>query len=386
MNNSGVVGLLLLAGITVIGVANALFTVGEREQALVFQFGEFIREEREAGLKVKLPFVQDVVKLDKWILDLDIPDIEATSRDQRRLVVDAFVRYKISEPRSFFRAFRTEATAANRLRSITDSSLRSVVGQQCFLVIIRGEDVNFEQQEETPELIEAAESALESAEQEEQGVRECRADAISRRARGREPVTRAELMRRVLDEINRQASAGQFGLEIIDFRIRRADLPEQNSQAIFSRMEQERRQEAALVRARGERARVEVQSAADRQARITEAEGSRDASIIRAQGDGCSNLIYATAYGADSDHADFFAFYDAMRVYEETFRNEDTSFVMSPNNEFFSFFGAPQGRGDTFGGGSSRTQGPALSEPVDISTLGGPCAAFTDVLTGGASE
>ncbi len=265
---------------------SSVFSVHQTQQALVLQFGDPRRVVTEAGLHFKLPFVQNVITIDKRILDLDTPAEELIASDQKRLVVDAFTRYRIIDPLQFYKALRDERRARSRLAALVSSSMRSVLGEEEFQTVVRDK--------------------------------------------------RDTLMLRIRDLVNRQAS--DFGIEIVDVRIRRADLPEANSQAIYRRMQTEREQEAAEFRARGQEVSRAIHAEADKQVTVLLAEATRDSEIIRGQGDGCRNRVFAAAFGQDPD---FFAFYRSMQAYERALKDGSTTMVLSPDSSFFQFFKDP---------------------------------------------
>ena len=277
-----------LALVAVIGVlaSASLFTVHQTQQALVLQFGDPRRVIMDAGLHFKMPFVQNVIFVDKRILDLDTPAEELIASDQKRLVVDAFTRYRITDPLQFYKALRDERRAQSRLSTIVSSSMRSVLGEEKFETVVRDQ--------------------------------------------------RSDLMERISALVNTQAA--DFGIEIIDVRIRRADLPEANSQAIYRRMQTEREQEAAEFRARGQEVGRAIRAQADKQVTVLIAEATRDSEVIRGQGDGCRNRVFAKVFGQDPD---FFAFYRSMQAYETALEDEGTTMVLSPDSAFFQFLKNP---------------------------------------------
>jgi membrane protease subunit HflC len=282
---SGVIGLIIVAIIGVVASAS-LFTVNQTQQALVLQFGDPRAVVTEPGLHAKVPFVQNVIFLDKRILALDTPTEELIAADQKRLVVDAFTRYRIIDPLKFFTSLQNEARAESRLAAVVSSSMRSVLGAEEFQAVVRDK--------------------------------------------------RDELMKRIRDSVNQQSF--DFGIEIVDVRIRRADLPEANSQAIYRRMQTEREQEAAEFRARGQEVSRSIRAEADKRVTVLLAEATRDAEVIRGQGDACRNRVFATVYGEDPD---FFAFYRSMKAYEKALEDNQTTMVLSPDSAFFQFLKDP---------------------------------------------
>lgn len=283
-----IVVILLAAG--AFAAYSAAFVVSQTEQALVLQFGKPLRVIKQPGLYFKYPLVQTVTIYDKRILALDMRPQEVIAADQKRLVVDAFARFRITDPLLFYQAVTNEEVARSRLSSSMDASLRRVIGAANFEAIVRDD--------------------------------------------------RSAMMERIADDVNAQAK--NFGIDIVDVRLKRVDLPQANSEAIYSRMQTERQQEAAEIRARGREAGQRIRSEADRKATIIKAEAERDAQILRGEGDAERNKIYANAYGQDED---FFAFYRSMQAYEKGIKSEDTRMVLSPNSPFFSYFSGPYAPG-----------------------------------------
>ena len=279
--------LTMIAGIG--GVAllflllNALFTVHQTQQALVLQFGNPVRILQEPGLHLKVPFVQQVDYFEKRVLDFDAPSVELVLGDQKRLVVDAFARYRITDPLRFRQSVGTELAFRGRLEPIVFSSLRSVLGEAPLFSILSQD--------------------------------------------------RNHLMERIKSEANK-ALAG-FGVELVDVRIKRADLPPENSQAVFQRMQTERQREAKELRAQGAEVGQRIRARADRERRVLIAEAEREAAIARGQGDAEAIRIFAEAYGQNPD---FFDFYRSLQAYRDALGDGSTSFVLSPDSEFFRFF------------------------------------------------
>jgi membrane protease subunit HflC len=262
---------------------NSLFTVDERQRAIVLQFGQVRGEPiAEPGLYLKAPFIQNVVYFEDRILPLETANLEVTPLDDRRLVVDAFARWRIVDTVRFRQAVFDEAAAIPRLERILNASLRQVLGSVVSETLLSDE--------------------------------------------------RAGLMARIRDDARRNAR--ELGVEIVDVRIRRADLPEQNLQATFQRMQAEREREAADERARGAEAAQRVRASADRQAVELVSEARREAEIIRGEADAQRNAVFAEAFGRDPE---FFAFYRSMRAYEGALRGGNSSMVISPNSQFFNY-------------------------------------------------
>jgi len=262
----------------------SLFVVKEINQAIVLQFGDPKKIISTPGLQVKIPFIQNVVFLDRRILSLDPAPEEVIASDQKRLIVDAFARFKIIDPLKFYISVGNERVARSRLATIINSRLRSVLGTQSLATLL-SED-------------------------------------------------RTKQMAIIQEGVN--AEAGKFGIEIIDVRIKRADLPQANSEAIYRRMQTEREREAKEFRARGAEMAVTITSTADKEVTVILANAKKQSEIMKGEGDGLRNKIFADAFGKDPK---FFAFYRAMQAYETALIGGDTSLILSPDNEFFKFFG-----------------------------------------------
>jgi membrane protease subunit HflC len=280
-------GILIVAGILAM---SALFIVSQTEQALVLQFGKPIRVIVDPGLRIKQPFIQNVIIYDKRLLDFEPPPEEVIASDQKRLIVDTYARYRITDPLLFYQAVASEAIARARLANFVSSSLRQVIGSVTL-------------------------SALLSPQ-------------------------RAAIMRRIRDEVAGQAK--ELGIDVVDVRIRRADLPPQNSEAIYARMRSERQQQAALYRGQGTQAAKTVRANADRERTVILADAQRNAQKVRGEGDAKAIQIYADAYGQDPK---FFAFYRSLQAYRDALNGNTTSFVLNPSNSFFRFFENPDGSG-----------------------------------------
>lgn len=288
MNRSifgGVAAFLVVAAV-IIGYS-ALYTVSQTEQVIVLRFGQPVDTVTTPGLHAKLPFIESVTRIDKRILDLDLPEREATANDQKRLVVDAFSRYRIVNPLRFRQAVGTIEQANARLSNVLTDALLEAIRASTFQQIVRDR--------------------------------------------------RDQIMARIRDQANREAD--RFGIEIVDVRIRRADLPEQNSKAVFERMQSERGQEAAEIRARGAEQAQGITARADRDAQVIEAEANRDAQVMRGQGDADKTRILAEAYAANPE---FFAFSRSMEAYEKSLKTGGR-LVLSPSSPFFRFFEQPEG-------------------------------------------
>jgi membrane protease subunit HflC len=279
-----------VAVVAVIVLSASVYTVDQTEQAVVFQLGQAVRAEREAGLKFKLPFVQNVAYYDNRVLNVDPPSEQVSLLDQRRLDVDAFTRYRIVDPLNFFRTMGDEANMSANLSRITNSALRDVLGTVT------------------------------------------QADLLSKE--------RGEIMERIRDSV---ADATQrYGIEVLDVRIVRTDVPESTVQSVYNRMRSEREREAAEARAQGEELSQQIRSRADRDRTVLLAEAERDAQILRGQGDAEATEILSAAFDADPQ---FYAFYRSLEAYRESMAGKDTTFVLAPRGEFFRFFADPAGNG-----------------------------------------
>jgi len=279
-------GKFLLPVIIVIGltVYLSLFTVKEINQAIVLQFGDPKKVLAEPGLQVKIPFIQNVVFLDRRILSLDPQPEEVIASDQKRLIVDAYARFRIVDPLKFYISVGDERVARSRLATIINSRLRSVLGKQSLATLL-SED-------------------------------------------------RTKQMAIIQEGVNTEAE--KFGITIIDVRIKRADLPQANSEAIYKRMQTEREREAKEFRAKGAEMAVTITSTADKEVTVLLANAKKQSEIMKGEGDGQRNKIFANAFGKDPE---FFSFYRAMQAYEKALIGGDTSLILSPDSDFFKFFG-----------------------------------------------
>jgi len=276
--------LLPIAVVAGFAVYLSLFVVKEINQAIVLQFGDPKKVIVEPGLQVKIPFIQNVVFLDRRILNLDAPPEEVIASDQKRLIVDAYARFKIVDPLKFYISVGDERVARSRLSTIINSRIRSVLGKQSLATLL-SED-------------------------------------------------RTKQMTIIQEGVN--AEAENFGIKIIDVRIKRADLPQANSEAIFKRMQTEREREAKEFRAKGAEMAVTITSTADKEVTVILANAKKQSEIMKGEGDGQRNKIFANAFGRDPA---FFAFYRAMQAYEKALIGGDTSLILSPDSDFFKFFG-----------------------------------------------
>jgi membrane protease subunit HflC len=282
----GIAAAIVLVALIVL--YSATFTVYQTRQALVVRLGDPIRVVTEPGLNFKIPLLDSVIYIDNRILDLENPAQEVIASDQKRLVVDAFARYRINNALKFYQTVGLIEGANSRLSTLLNSALRRVLGEATLTHVVRDE--------------------------------------------------RAVLMARVRDQLENEAQG--FGISVIDVRIRRADLPEQNSQAVYQRMQTERQREAAEFRAQGSQRAQETRAKADRDVTVLTAEATSRGEQIRGEGDGERNRIFADAFGRDQD---FFNFYRSMQAYEAGLRSNDTRLLLRPDSEFFRYFGDPNG-------------------------------------------
>jgi membrane protease subunit HflC len=301
-NLFGGLGLVILAIIAFVAYL-AVFVVDQTEQALVLRFGDPVRvinapppadaaagstPNSAPGLYSKLPLIDNVVYFDKRILDLDSPPLEIIASDQKRLVVDAFGRYRIINPLLFYQSVGTVEGAESRMSSFLNSAVRRVLGEATFTQLVRDE--------------------------------------------------RADLMARITEQVDRESRA--LGVQMVDVKIRRADLPAENSAAIYQRMQTERQRQATEIRAQGEEASRRIRAGADRSVTVLVAEANGESERLRGDGDAEVNRIFADAFGKDPD---FFAFYRAMLAYQQGLKPGDTRMVLSPDSDFFRYFNNPAG-------------------------------------------
>jgi membrane protease subunit HflC len=279
------ISLIIIGLIAFVGYLS-IFTVFEIKNAIVLQFGDPKRVIMEPGLNFKVPFVQNVVFIDNRILDIDAPPAEVIASDQKRLIVDAYVKFKIIDVLDFYKTLGNENVARSRISAIVNSRIRSVLGERPLAAVL-SED-------------------------------------------------RANLMKEITALV--ETEVNDFGISIVDVRIKRADLPEANSEAIFRRMQTEREREAKEFRAQGAEIAQRIRSTADKDVTIIKSQAEKKANIIRGEGDGEANRVFAEAFDTDPE---FFAFYRAMQAYAEGLQNSDTTMILSPDSEFFKYFANP---------------------------------------------
>jgi modulator of FtsH protease HflC len=310
----GIIAVLIVVAI-IVGYST-LFTVTQTQQALVVRLGKPVREITEPGLNVKMPFIDSVIYIDKRILNIESPAQEITLSSQdnsstsgvgEKLVVDAFARYRITDPLKYYQTVGVSGADA-QLSVLLNSALRSVLGPATLTDVVRDR--------------------------------------------------RDELMVKMRTQIDLRAKP--YGIEVIDVRIRRADLPPKNSQAVYQRMQTERQREAAEFRAQGSQKSQEIRAKADRDVTVLLAEANSRAEQVRGQGDGERNRIFADAYNRDQD---FFAFYRSMQAYDKSMQRGDTRMVLKPDTDFFRYFSNPSG---TLSGAAANPQAsapPAAAAP-----------------------
>lgn len=280
----------IAAVVALIVLANTFFVVEQREQAIVVRLGDPVRvinagTETTAGLKMKVPFLEQVLTFDKRNIALETEEEEVIAADQERLVVDAFIRYRIDEPLQYYRTLRDDRIAEDRIQRLVNSSLRQVLGSAPSSDIISGE--------------------------------------------------RSGVMQRTLADVRARAESSRFGIEVIDVRIRRADLPQENMAATYRRMETARQQQAAQIRAIGEQRKREIIAEADKAVTITLATAQEEADRTRGEGDAQRTRIYAQSFGRDPSFA---SFYRSMQAYEDAIGQGDATMVLSPDSQFFRYF------------------------------------------------
>jgi modulator of FtsH protease HflC len=274
---------LIASAATLLILSNAVFIVDQREQALVVQFGEVLRVINKPGVKIKIPLVQDVIFFDKRILDLGIAEQEVIASDQKRLIINAFTKYQITDPLKFYTTVRTKSGVESKVSAIFDSSIRQTIGEVPLVELLSE--------------------------------------------------NRTTIMSKIKETLSRETEI--FGIKIVDVRIMRGDLPKENSDAIFTRMQTEREKEAKEIRAQGAEEGDKIKAEADKERTIILAEARKQANIDKGAGDGQAAKISAAAFSKD---ADFYDFYRTMQAYNESLKPEKTTIVISPDSEFFKYF------------------------------------------------
>ncbi|MBV24037.1 MAG: protease modulator HflC [Rhodospirillaceae bacterium] len=282
----------LLLGLLAFVGAGSLYTVNQIQQVIILQFGKPVDVVKDPGLHWKLPFIWDVEHYDKRILDFNLPLEEPIAADQKKMLIDSFARYRITDPLKVFQTVRTETVIRQRIDALINSAMRSVVGQVPLTSLLSQE--------------------------------------------------REQIMRDIRDQVN--AETAQFGIEVIDVRIRRADLPEANSQAVYERMKSQREQEAKKIRSEGSEAAQRIRAAADKDKIVILADARRKGEILRGEGEAESTRIYAEAANQDPE---FYDFYRSLLAFRRSMAKQDTSMVLAPGSEFLRYFGKTPGSLDT---------------------------------------
>lgn len=288
--NKAAAFLLIFFGLALIGISQSVFIVTERQQTMVIQFGDPVALYTEPGLKFKIPMIQQVMPFEKRALDVDAAPEQVILSDQKRIVVDTFARYRITDMLKFYQSLQSIEQANNRLGSIINSTMRSTLGNASLT------------------------------------------DILSEK--------RGSLMLAIRRQVNDNVREN-YGVEVIDVRISRADLPDETSQAIYARMRTEREREAAEFRAQGQETAQEIKSKADKERTVLLAEAEKEAQILRGQGDELAIKIYADAFNKDPE---FYAFYRTMEAYKASMSGENTTFILSPDSDFLRFFDRQSGK------------------------------------------
>ncbi len=274
--------IIIVVTALIILLGSSLFTVDKREYAVVFQFGEAMRVVKEPGLSIKIPFIQNVEYFDKRILNVDAEAKEVTSSDGERVIVDAFAKFKITDPVMFYKTVANDYGVRIRLNKIIESSMRKVIGTVPITALLSSE--------------------------------------------------RSNIMSQI--QVLSSEAAKDFGVEITDVRILRADLPKENSEGIYRRMQTEREKEAKQIRAEGEEEAARIRAKADKEAQITLSESYSKAQTLKGEGDAIAAKIYNSAFSKDPE---FYKFYRSLIAYQNVLKKDDTSYVLSPKSELFKF-------------------------------------------------
>jgi membrane protease subunit HflC len=275
--------ILITLSIAIITLQSSLLTVDQRQQVLILQFGEPIKVINTPGIKFKMPFIQNAIYFEKRIIDLSLPEQEVIASDQKRLIINAFTKFQITDPLKFYTTVGSSSGLTNKLSGILDSSLRQVIGEVTLNELLTE--------------------------------------------------NRGDIMRKIKDAVG--GSSEIFGIKIIDVRIMRADLPKENSDAIYARMQTEREKEAREIRAKGAEEADRIRAEANKEKTIILAEAKKTADITRGNGEKEANKIYAGSFGKDPEFADF---YRSMHAYKIALSNDKTKMIISPDNNFFRHF------------------------------------------------
>ena len=275
--------ILIIATLALIIFQSSFFTVDQRQQVLILQFGEPIRAIDTPGIKFKMPFIQNAIFFEKRIIDLALPEQEVIASDQKRLIINAFTKFQITDPLKFYTTVGSSYGLSGKLSGILDSSLRQVIGEVTLNELLTE--------------------------------------------------NRGNIMKKIKDAVG--SSSEIFGIKIIDVRIMRADLPKENSDAIYARMQTEREKEAREIRAKGAEEADKIRAEANKEKTIIIAEAKKNSDIMRGNGESESNKIYASSFGRDPEFADF---YRSMSAYKTAFSNDKTKMIISPDSDFFKYF------------------------------------------------
>jgi membrane protease subunit HflC len=275
--------ILIITTLALIIFQSSFFTVDQRQQVLILQFGEPIRAIDTPGIKFKMPFIQNAIFFEKRIIDLSLPEQEVIASDQKRLIINAFTKFQIIDPLKFYTTVGNSYGLSGKLSGILDSSLRQVIGEVTLNELLTE--------------------------------------------------NRGNIMKKIKDAVG--SSSDIFGIKIIDVRIMRADLPKENSDAIYARMQTEREKEAREIRAKGAEEADKIRAEANKEKTIIIAEAKKNSDIMRGNGESESNKIYASSFGRDPEFADF---YRSMSAYKTAFSNDKTKMIISPDSDFFKYF------------------------------------------------
>jgi len=275
--------ILIITTLALIIFQSSFFTVDQRQQVLILQFGEPIRAIDTPGIKFKMPFIQNAIFFEKRIIDLSLPEQEVIASDQKRLIINAFTKFQIVDPLKFYTTVGNSYGLSGKLSGILDSSLRQVIGEVTLNELLTE--------------------------------------------------NRGNIMKKIKEAVG--SSSEIFGIKIIDVRIMRADLPKENSDAIYARMQTEREKEAREIRAKGAEEADKIRAEANKQKTIIIAEAKKNSDIVRGNGESESNKIYANSFGRDPEFADF---YRSMSAYKTAFSNDKTKMIISPDSDFFKYF------------------------------------------------
>jgi membrane protease subunit HflC len=283
MTESKLYKYIIAATLFLVVISNSAFIIEQRQQALVLQFGQVVKIIDNPGLKLKIPFIQNIVLFDKRVLDLGIAEQEVIASDQKRLIINAFTKYRIVDPLKFYTTVRTKVGLESKLSGILDSSSRKIIGEVSLIKLLSEE--------------------------------------------------RSKIMAQIKEAVGKETKI--FGIEIIDVRIMRGDLPKENSDAIFTRMQTEREKEAREIRATGAEESDKIKAEANKQKTVLLAEAKKQANIFRGTGDAQAAKIFSKAFSRDPE---FYSFYRTMQAYNNSLKSNNTTLVISPDSEFFKYF------------------------------------------------